>query len=272
MSFNAYSQNIIEKVGLNRWIMAGGAARAFKGGVAGVSDSVQSFWDDDNTAFQRMGQGAAEIVGGMSDIGVGLAFGYSAHAQKYGQFFGRQKGASYNAYLSKDMKGIYGVGKGGVLNRMVGEGPASYAAGDAAKAFKKSATEGVWKVGAGNNKTMMNAKMGLTRSPDALMNPRHKGNFFKKKPFMFTGWGFAASFAVPLAIEAAASAVFSTAGALLDESLLAYKQAKQGHYDTRMFNNKPMQMWDQQNYGAAQEALGSFENKMMSISRIYHQR
>ena len=249
--------HLLEDAGLNRMAIGGGLVSATEGAIGGAIAAGNSFWNEDYTGYQQTAAGASQVFSGAMDIGVGAAFGYASW----------EKGRTLTEIASLKANGMHAfedVYKSGSSVTAVAGKQGKVLAGVAEWETIKQAekgTRGFW---------VQSAKEGLAPL-------RGKGMFLKEgndfSRMMLGGWKMpTALIAGTMLATAAFEKISSVAGQLMDESHLAFNQAKMHTYDNRQFNNRGMQTWGMQNQQAAMQAVGGFEQNMMSVARVYHSR
>lgn len=248
MAFKVHETGFLDKLGLNRQMLATEVNDAANTVVGGTYSSLESLYNNDGTGFQRAGMTLGDLSGNLIRGGLTAGFGFAIH--KYA--------------MAKGMFGLNGTGvaaknwRGGIAAKMQ-DGTHSLA-GWGGKGFKKP----------------MNLNDIVSKGKEGVFIPKVKGSLaegkFIKRPFMLGGWGAGLSMAAMFIAPMVASSAFSLAGRLLDESHSAYMESRYNHTDSRVFQNRETYLWNMQKQQAVMDNLVPYEQNTMSLSRIYHRR
>lgn len=243
--------SMLEAVGMNKQLVASGFQEGVEGGIGGAINAGNAFWNEEYTGFQHSAVGVHSLLSGSSNIAMGIGFGLASHS--FMNSISRA-GAGAIEDVYKMGNSVYKAGKSGVYAEEIGGAGMKLFGKESIKTLEKGATPGYWSVGNGTAKAASFVE---------------KGNPFAR--FVF-GWKGGLATAVLMASTWAAGKMLGVAGQLLDESHLAYNQSRIHTYDNRQFTNRGMQMWGMQNQQASMQAALPFEQNMLSIARVYHQR
>jgi hypothetical protein len=222
--------------GLNRFFVGTSGVGMMTGAMNGTRNFMQGAWDDDPNKFKQLGNDAGDVAAEGAAVMGGLAF-MGSHA--------RSIGAMEGAHIA-----------GGETYRRVAKGG-------------WEALSGNHSIPAGKMKDLMSNKEAF--KVNVKGGQAYKGGmksvFGTYKPM---GWkGNVGIMAAQMAIGIGAKMALGFAGKVLDEAYSESKHFRKPHYDQRFFNT---QREDQSSYQQLGQAMDSYENKMMSVARIYHAR
>lgn len=207
-----------------------------------TTQAIDNAWNEDPNTFEKFGKGLGDTVGTAGMFGGSVAFGArgfldhnASHARKFG------KGFSSGVYTQlKDKNGGWELTHGtGIPNAK------PIITNEEMKDFTKNlkGTKGVYRTNRGPfNGFAKNMSMAKT-----------------------LGWSFVA----PLAAGFVTSKVLGVGGKILDSAYSHDRTGKQIKYDNRFFDSRANQAAAYNQIGMA---MNNYQEKMVSVGRIYHSR
>lgn len=224
--------------GMNRYFVGTSGVATMTGAMHTANSFMQGAWDDDPNKFKQLGSDAADVVGEASMMGMGLVLG-AQHLRSL-----RANSGAYVNGLTYQKAGEiwHGAGHAGTLSDV-----------DMKAALKQ---KGNFKVNVVGGQPYRAGMKGAVSRLGGTYRPM--------------GWkGNLGMMAAQMAVSIGAKMAFGFAGKVLDEAYSEQRHFRQPHYDNRYFNTKQYDMSSYQQLGAA---MDSYENRMMSVARIYHAR
>ena len=225
--------------GMNRYFVASSGIGTMTSAMRGSSNFMQAAWDDDPNKFQQLGNDASDVFG--EGLMTGMAGIMAAqHIRTFGTTEGMhiKEGANAGTYQKLSGGGWERIGKKGAL------------AEEEMHAIMKN--KGAFKVNVRGGA----AYGGKLKNPFGTYRPMGmKGNIG-----MIAG---------QIALGVAAKFALGFAGRVLDQAYSEDKHFRKPQYDNRFFNT---QRYDQSSYQQLGAAMDNYENRMMSVARIYHAR
>ena len=223
--------------GMNRYFVASSGVDIAVSAMRGTSSYMQNAWDDSPTKFEELGAGTAEVIKGGGMLAMSAAM-----AAQHLRTLGTDEG-----YYIPD-KGTLGKLKTGGWQK-VGDTAGKTFLDDEMKVLMKN--KGAFKV---------NIRGGAEYS-------KAKSLFSTYKPMGWRGIGLMA--ALQFGVDIGSKVLLGFAGRALDQAYNEQRHFMKPYYDNRFFNT---QEYDRSSYQQLGMAMDNYENRMMSVARIYHAR
>jgi len=230
-------------LGINRFVNITSAAALGATVFNGATDFAQGAYNQDPNKFERLGGSAGAAVGETAMLGMGLVSTWDLWRESH-VVDGKRVG------LTEGLRGANGK-----MYKALESGGAVGPNGE--------------RMGAAWEKRARQVNGRFLEKPGSAANP-FRGSPGSKwiKPFniktnllMFAG--------IPIAAGLLASTAGGLAGKFIDEQVASQRQSRQMSYDTRFFDSRRYDMNTYEQVGAAME---SYQNKMVSVARIFHGR
>lgn len=228
---------VADNPSINSFFLATSFASMSSSGIGTTMDAAQDAHAVDRNTFERAGQGVGNTLAGVADVGVaGMWLGHGIR---------RIGAAQKDAFMSKD-GGMFAKTNAGIFNVSAnGKLGSQLAAAEGEHLMANAASRGV----IGSGKWYKGAGSGFLKN---------------------AGWKMmAGTVLAPMAMSMLAAPVLGFAGKLVDEMYNQSRKSREVKYDERYIVNQQQDMTTNQSVGAAMDA---YQNKMMSMSRIYHSR
>lgn len=230
----------IHMPGMNRYFIGSSGVGTMASAINAGQNFMNGAWDENPNKFQQLGSDTGDMVGEASMFGMSAVMGMQ-HLRTLGKTSGYyHNGTTYQKLAAG---GWEGIGKGVV--------PEETMKGYMAKAGKDS-----FAVNVKNGAPFKSGWKGFGSRIAGTYKPMGmKGNLYMM--------------GAQIAVGLTAKLALGFAGKVLDEAYSESRHFRKPQYDNRFFNT---QKEDQSSYQQLGAAMESYENKMMSVARIYHSR
>ena len=260
MAFKMAEGDWMSKLAMNRQMVASSFNDAVRDTATGVTNAVQSNWNDEGTGFQHAGEAATAAVTGAYAVGMSAWYGIAMKK-------GLRSWAGDAARSALKMAPAQYIEAAKYKGTIAGE----LAGGSSSFIGRKTPTV---LVDGGKNladDVMKKGTKGVFRMTGPTGFSPNEGRFIRNSRLLH-GWGAGLTMAAFIAVPMIAGTAFGLAGQFLDEAHTSYMQAQAHSYDTRDFNNRAMYEWNMNKQNQMMTNMMPYEQNMMSMARAYHSR